>query len=234
MKTREIFNKIYEDLKMEMQQNSEKTFVKEYEIPSMTYSKNENTEDLYWASGIEKELRQMMKNFDNKVYFSSYKDKYFIGNNEEKVKETMLKEVEKETLREQCNGRVVTRQDEKYKPKTNEKIENLKKQLEEKVNAEFKDFVENLKKCEPETIIDRAYEKVSKEEMIYKIIDKDYDKTELKALLKTEGILQECYDEWLKSDGNFNEVLEYAVDNRIDLIVEDYKKKQAKESRESR
>ena len=70
--------------------------------------------------------------------------------------------------------------------------------------------------------------------MIYKIIDKDYTTSELKALLKTKGILNECYDEWLKSDGNFNEVLEYAVDSRIDLILDDFKEKNKEKTRESR
>lgn len=65
--------------------------------------------------------------------------------------------------------------------------------------------------------------------MVYKIKDKDYTVSDLKALLKTDGILQECYDEWLKSDGNFNEVLEYAVDERIDLIIDDYKEKNKKQ-----
>ena len=98
MKTKEIFNQIYEELKQEMQNNREETFVKEYEIPSMTYSENENTEDLYWASGIEMELYQMMKYFDYKVYFCSYKDKYFFSNNAEIAQERMKEEVEKEII----------------------------------------------------------------------------------------------------------------------------------------
>ena len=99
----------------------------------------------------------------------------------------------------------------------------LKDQLDKKIDKEFNDFIQELKRCKPEVILERAYEKVSKEEMIYKIKDRDYSLGELKALLKTDGILDECYDEWLKSDGNFNEVLEYAVDKRIELIKDDYK-----------
>ena len=57
-------------------------------------------------------------------------------------------------------------------------------------------------------------------------------KKDLKALLKTDGILQECYDEWLKSDGNFNEVLEYAVDERIDLIIEDFQERKKQKMQE--
>ena len=110
----------------------------------------------------------------------------------------------------------------------------MKRKFEEKINKEFRKFVDSLKQCDPEIIINNAYELVSKQEMIYKIIDKDYTTSELKALLKTKGILNECYDEWLKSDGNFNEVLEYAVDSRIDLILDDFKEKNKEKTRESR
>ena len=112
------------------------------------------------------------------------------------------------------------------------KKETLKQKLDDKIDKEFSDFIENLKKCSPETIIDRAYEKVSKEEMTYKIKDKDYSISDLKALLKTDGILQECYDEWLKSDGHFTDVLEYAVEERIDLIIEDFERQKHKKDRE--
>lgn len=109
-----------------------------------------------------------------------------------------------------------------------ENLEELKEKLSEKLNNEFKNFIDNLKLCTPEVIIERAYEKVSKEEMIYKIKDKHYTVADLKALLKVDEILQECYDEWLKSDFNFNEVLEYAVDERIDSIIDEYKEKNKK------
>lgn len=113
-------------------------------------------------------------------------------------------------------------------------LEDLKEQLGQKIENEFQEFIEDLKQCEPQVIIDRAYEKVSKEEMIYKIKDKEYSKSDLKALLKADEILQECYDEWLKSDGNFNEVLEYAVDERIDLIIDDFKNRENKKKTRER
>ena len=109
------------------------------------------------------------------------------------------------------------------------KLEELKQKFDDKIDNEYEEFIEELKQCSPQVILERAYEKVSKEEMVYKIKDKDYTVSDLKTLLKTDGILQECYDEWLKSDGNFNEVLEYAVDERIDLIIDDYKERNKKQ-----
>lgn len=69
-------------------------FVKQYEIPSRNY--NNGVRYLWWASGIKMELEHMMKQFDYKIFFYSYKDKYFFSNNEQKAREMMLKEVEKE------------------------------------------------------------------------------------------------------------------------------------------
>lgn len=215
--TKQIFSKIYQDLKEEMTNNNENIFLKEYTIPSINYNPDsENRENMYLASGIEMKLYQMMKQFDYKVYFSSYKDKYFFSNSPKKAEAAMLLETEKETVKDV---------QEKQK---------LKRKFEEKINKEFRKFVDSLKQCDPEIIVNNAYELVSKQEMIYKITDKDYTTSELKALLKTKGILNECYDEWLKSDGNFNEILEYAVDNRIDLILDEFEEKNKQKIKESR
>lgn len=106
--TEQIFKNIYKDLKEEMLKEDNTIFIKEYEIPSKNYSKDMNF-DLWFASGIEMQLYKMMEQFDNKVFFYSYKDKYYFSNNEQRAKETMLKEVEKETLKEQREGRLKRR-----------------------------------------------------------------------------------------------------------------------------
>ena len=106
--TEQIFTKIYTDLKEEMLKEDNTVFIKEYEIPSKNYSKDMNF-DLWFASGIEMQLYQMMKEFEDKVFFYSYKDKYFFSNSEQTAKEVMLKEVEKEALKEQREGRLKRR-----------------------------------------------------------------------------------------------------------------------------
>lgn len=213
METNKILKKIYEELKDKIEKNNNQIFLKEYTIPSINYNyKSEDTKDLFFASGIEMEIERMMILFENKIYYSNYEDKYFFSNNEETVKKKMLTEIEK---------------------KTTQKTK-MKQQLSEKIDNEYKELVEDLKQCTPEVILERAYEKVSKEEMTYKIKDKEYSIIELKALLKRKNILAECYDEWLESDGNFNEVLEYAIDTRIELIVADYKEEKSKNRKESR
>ncbi|MCI9366206.1 MAG: DUF3848 domain-containing protein [Clostridia bacterium] len=234
MKTEDIFKQIYKDLKDEMLKNNGEIFIKKYEIPSMTYSKIENTDDLWWASGIEMELYQMMKNFDYKVYFSSYKDKYFFGNNAEKVQETMLKEIENETLREQIDARIEARQDEKYKQKIDEKIEDLKQELEEKLDSEYKELIEELKKCTPEKIIDRAYELTVKDEIIGQIKEMNLDETEIKAMLKQDGLLSECYEDWRNADGRLGETIYPTIVDTIDVITSEYEKENKQKKQESR
>jgi len=213
MKTEEIFKQIYKDLKEEMGKNSSDIFLKEYKIPSVNYSRdNKEIENIYFISGIEMELYRMMNFFENKVFYKSYKDRYFFSNSEQVAENKMLAESEKEIKAE------------------------LKQKLEEKIDSEYDNLVEELKKSKPQVIIERAYELVTKDEMTYKIKARDYEVDELQALLNTNGILQNCYDEWLSRDGGFGEVLDDTVSDEIDLIIEEYheEKEKTKDSKESR
>ncbi len=110
----------------------------------------------------------------------------------------------------------------------------LKQRVQEKITNEYNDFIEELKKERPEVIIERAYEKVCKEEMLYVFEKNDLSVNECKSLLKCSNILDDCYSEWLKSDGNFNEMLEYAVENSIEHITEDFKREQKNKNKDSR
>ena len=110
----------------------------------------------------------------------------------------------------------------------------LKQRVHEKLTNEYNDFIEEMKKERPEVIIERAYEKVCKQEMLYAFEKKDLSINECKSLLKCPNILNDCYDEWLKCDGNFNEMLEYAVDNSIEHIEEDFKIEQKQKNKDSR
>ena len=110
----------------------------------------------------------------------------------------------------------------------------LKQRDQEKITNEYNDFIEELKKERPEVIIERAYEKVCKEEMLYVFEKNDLSVNECKSLLKCSNILDDCYSEWLKSDGNFNEMLEYAVENSIEHITEDFKREQKQKNKDSR
>lgn len=100
MTTEQIFKKIYNELKKQITDNPNKTFFKKYTIPSINYkSNNQDIENLYFASGIEMELYKMMEYFENKVYFASYKDRYFFSNDEVTLQKNLaLRISEKEKI----------------------------------------------------------------------------------------------------------------------------------------
>lgn len=108
VKTERILKEIYKELKEETLKGDKQIFIKQYEIPSINYS-NDKKLDLWLASGIEMQLERMMEQFDYKLFYYSYKDKYFFSNSQQKAKEIMLKEVEKEVLKEQRDGRLKRR-----------------------------------------------------------------------------------------------------------------------------
>jgi len=115
-------------------------------------------------------------------------------------------------------------------------MEKLKERLDTKVENEYKKFIERVEKLEPKKIIERAYEITTKEEIVILIQNKELGSTDIKALLKTNDLLGECYVQWLKTDGNFNELIDYAVDDRIDKITQDFiaQMKQRNKKRECR
>lgn len=108
------------------------------------------------------------------------------------------------------------------------KQEQLKQRLIDKVEREYKKFVFNLKSCDKDTIIDKAYEKVCKEEILSLIQYKTFETDELKAMLNCKNVLNECYDEWMHNDGGFNILLEDSIDERIGTITENFIEKKLK------
>lgn len=97
MKTEEIFEQIYQDLKEQIENKNNKNFIKEYTIPSINYSENHNNKDLYFISGIEMEIERILEQLEYKFYYSRYKDKYFFSNEQSTVQQKILSEIEKES-----------------------------------------------------------------------------------------------------------------------------------------
>lgn len=94
MKTEQILKRIYKELQSEIMEKPNHIFLKEYTIPSINFNyNNEENENLYFSSGIEMELYKMMEYFENKIYFNSYKDKYFFSNNAEKLQKRLMLEI---------------------------------------------------------------------------------------------------------------------------------------------
>ena len=113
-----------------------------------------------------------------------------------------------------------------------ENINVLKEKLREKLDGEYKMFLEELKKESFETIVERAYEIMSKQEIKDYIESKNLDESNIKALLKHNDILKDLYSEWLKTDGNFYSAMEDTINERIDEIAQEHSQKSKKNCKE--
>lgn len=108
-------------------------------------------------------------------------------------------------------------------------------ELLKKLEQELKDYKAYIKEQGVDYAIDKAYELTVKQEIIDCIAyDSDLSNEQRKALLKTNNVLDDCYDEWLKTDGNLREHLNYSVDKSVENITDDYKKDKIKANKEAR
>ena len=102
---------------------------------------------------------------------------------------------------------------------------NYSDKLLQKLEEELKEFKSYIKEQGVDFAIDKAYELTIKQEIIDSIIyDRTLSEEEIEVLLKCDNVLDQCYDEWLKSDGNIRDTLNFVVDERVDFIIDDYSK----------
>ena len=100
----------------------------------------------------------------------------------------------------------------------------IKDLLYEKMSNEQNDFVENLKHLSPEKIIQSAYEKVMRDDILMLFEDDFLDDKQIKALLRLERPLSACYDEWLKNDCSYMDMLRDTVDDFSKDLVKEHEK----------
>ena len=116
-----------------------------------------------------------------------------------------------------------------------EQKDTVKDLLYEKMSNEENDFVENLKHLPPEKIIEAAYEKVMRDDILILFEDDFLDDKQMKALLKLEKPLSACYAEWIKNDYSYMDMLRDTVDDfSKDLVNEHEKAKKKKRSEPER
>lgn len=102
----------------------------------------------------------------------------------------------------------------------------MRRNLGKKLDKEIYDYKQKLIKQKPEDIIKNAYELVCKQEISdYLSYDRNYTKEQLQALLETNNILGQGYDQWLEFDGGLKEALEWPTDDLVDEITKHYKEK---------
>ena len=89
--------------------------------------------------------------------------------------------------------------------------------LQKKLELDYRDFIDELKKERVDVIIERAYEVVIKQSLIDYLLAKDMDSDDVKALLQKGNLLDILYDEWMESDEElyalYQEQEDYYYDN---------------------
>ena len=102
--------------------------------------------------------------------------------------------------------------------------------LYEKVKAEYDTFIDELKRMTPEQVIERAYEKVTKENLVITIQENELSPSEAKVLFREKYPLDRLYQEWLDTDVSEMQLLKDSIDDTAKKAVTEMKDKQ-KESR---
>ena len=93
--------------------------------------------------------------------------------------------------------------------------------LYEKAQKEYDDLIAELKELPSEQVIERAYEKVIKENILCILEDSQRDQKEAKALYLEKYPLDRAYQDWLKSDVSETAMLRDSVDDTsIDALKE--------------
>lgn len=98
---------------------------------------------------------------------------------------------------------------------------NLRGLLWEKATKEQSDYIENLKTLSPEDIIDKAYEKIMRDDILY-IFEGDYlSEKQVAELIKLDYPLSACYDEWMDTDVSHMEMLRDTIDSFTKRLVKE-------------
>lgn len=95
--------------------------------------------------------------------------------------------------------------------------------LYEKVKKEYDAFVESLEKLSPKDIIDASYEKAFKEDIVLSFENISLEQIDAKALFKKKKPLDFVYQEWLKNDCSYMDMLRDTIDDSCKIAVRDLK-----------
>ena len=119
-----------------------------------------------------------------------------------------------------------------------ERLEALEKEVQQlkdvqaikELKKEYDDLIAELKELPSEQVIERAYEKVIKENILCILEDSQRDQKEAKALYLEKYPLDRAYQDWLKSDVSETAMLRDSIDDTAKDVVKERREKQ----RESR
>lgn len=97
--------------------------------------------------------------------------------------------------------------------------------LYEKMQAEYTNFIGELKEMPAAEAIEKAYEKVIKEDLVACVESGDLEPNEAKALYGKKYPLDYCYQEWMKNDYSYMDILQDTIDDASEKAVKEMKDK---------
>ena len=106
----------------------------------------------------------------------------------------------------------------------------IQEKLLDKMSREHSAFYDKLLTLEPKQIIERAYEKVTKDEIMGCLDTLELTYSQSLALLRSTAPLEECYQRWLKSDSSCFSDLHDCVEE-LAIRLETERKSKAVEGR---
>lgn len=126
---------------------------------------------------------------------------------------------------------------EEYESLTNtkdEKEDKLYDILFDKLEKEYEEFCNGVKKKTPDEIIDKAYEITVKREFIDELMTRDLYNEEKVIMIKQKDLLNELYTDWLDTDIQLGDSLRSTMEDSISNITKYYNKYNNKEISEDR
>lgn len=102
----------------------------------------------------------------------------------------------------------------------------LKSKLDSKIEKEYEQFIEELRKEPFEKIVEKSYEITLKQEVKDYICScESFGLNELRTMLEHKNLLSELYDSWINADGSLFEKVDEVFDKKIDELTSNYFKK---------
>jgi len=102
------------------------------------------------------------------------------------------------------------------------------RRLENKMRAEYAGFIEGMKNKPPADILEAAYEKVFKEDLLLTIENDVLDDGQIAALLTLDTPLEDLYSNWLDTDVSYMDMLRDSVEEYADAVISERQTEQAK------
>ena len=108
----------------------------------------------------------------------------------------------------------------------------IQTRLYEKAKAEQDAYISDLLKKSPQKIMDAAYEKTLRDDILMIFESEDLPDKQVRQLLKLKNPLAECYDKWLKADCSHMDMLRDTIEDFGDrLAAESIKKRKTEPER---